>query len=146
MHQTNIFHLVQNGNLKEVKALLDKDPGTVNLKDGHKWTPLYYAVANSDIKMVKLLISKGAHLNIHANMGETPLHLANNIEIAGYLVSQGCDVDLKDNSGLTAYDLALNERNPGLGGFLLSKSTRTGRIRLIEEAEYEDNLYENRNA
>jgi ankyrin repeat protein len=89
--------------------------------------------------MVKLLVSKGANLNIHANMGETPLHLANNIEIAGYLISQGCDVDLQDNSGLTAYDLALNERNPKLGGFLLSKSTRTGRTRLIEEPECEYN-------
>ncbi len=140
MYQTdsNIFNLVQNGNLNEVKALLSKEPATVNLKDSHKWTPLYYAVANSDIKMVKLLISKGAHLNIHANMGETPLHLANNIEIAEYLVSQGCDVDLQDNSRLTPYDLALNERNPKLAGFLLSKSNRTGRMGLIEEPERED--------
>ncbi|MEQ8223681.1 MAG: ankyrin repeat domain-containing protein [Candidatus Eremiobacterota bacterium] len=141
MHQTNIFNLVQNGNLKEAKALLGKDPDTVNLEDGHKWPPLYYAVANSDINMVKLFLSKGAHLNIHANIGETPLHLANNIKISEYLISHGCDADLKDNSGLTAYDLALNERNPKLGGFLLSKITRTGRMRLIKEAECEDNDY-----
>ena len=98
-----IHEAAADGNLKDVKTLLDK--GTdVNAKDKNGMTPLIRALKNENKGMVELLIAKGADVNARDISGHTPLHLA---ALMGYkavlelLIATNTDVNSKNNAGGT---------------------------------------------
>jgi ankyrin repeat protein len=67
-------------NLKNtVKAILDNkgDPNHVVEPSGN--TPLHYAVQNSNLEIVKLLIAAGANINVINNDNTTPISMALNL-------------------------------------------------------------------
>jgi len=37
----DIYKAIENGNIKEVKSLIEKDPNLVFFKDDYGWTPLH---------------------------------------------------------------------------------------------------------
>ena len=53
----------------------------IEKSDRNGWTCLHAAVAFGNIKMVKLLLRKGASHNLETNTGETPMTLTNSAEI-----------------------------------------------------------------
>lgn len=66
-------------------------------------TPLCAALSRSNIKIAKLLIDKGADLNISDRYGKTPLMLSlENKEFAELIINRSVDLDIKDNNGDTA--------------------------------------------
>ena len=63
---------------------------------------LIEAVQGGDTKSVKAIINGGANVNARAEFGETPLHLAQDRNIAELLISKGADIHAKDDEfGMT---------------------------------------------
>ncbi len=63
---------------------------------------------------MKILVEKGAKLDIQDNAGRTALHLASSygkIEVVQYLVNAGADATIKDKDGKTAKDQACEWSN-----------------------------------
>jgi ankyrin repeat protein len=82
----------------------------VNFTDFSGYIALYVAAANGDVEMVKLLIIKGARVNILSKQS-TPLHQAvgsKNLEVVMYLLKNGADVSIVDSNGSTALHWAAN--------------------------------------
>lgn len=48
----------------------------INAKDGYGCSILHYAVLNGQVELASYLLEQGAHKNIRASVGETPLHFA----------------------------------------------------------------------
>jgi ankyrin repeat protein len=90
---------VMHGNVAHAAALLGQG-APVDAPDGMGWTPLFEAVGNSDVAMVKLLIHWGANVRATAG-GATLLHQAATcpdcLELMRILVSRGLDVNAKDH-------------------------------------------------
>jgi len=79
-------------------------------------TPLFLAVSQRDIEIIKFLVSQGANVNMKGSNGWSPLHSAvsrflyakshQNIEIVKFLVSKGADVNAKNQFDSTPLDMA----------------------------------------
>ena len=66
-----------NKELKEIEKLLNKIVSeNVNIKDENGNTPLHVAVQQGNVKVVEVLLNKGANVNVKNSVGETPLDLA----------------------------------------------------------------------
>ncbi|WP_341813296.1 ankyrin repeat domain-containing protein [Wolbachia endosymbiont (group B) of Germaria angustata] len=95
------LNLLIEGNREEgVKNILDnlrrerypsKLLKVVNTLDEYGYSPLRFAIENSNLQIVKYLIENGADLDIKYEKGFTPLHFAalfGNLELARYLVDE----------------------------------------------------------
>ena len=81
---------------------------------GSGGSALHLAAINNRKEVVKLLIEKGANLNVKANNqdGSTPLQWAvigGNLEIVKMLIDAGAKINDKDTKGFTALDATLYE-------------------------------------
>ncbi|XP_043462801.1 poly [ADP-ribose] polymerase tankyrase-2-like [Leptopilina heterotoma] len=73
---TTFLHVVaQRGTVDDVKLLCESG-AKVNLRNKNGETPIFYAIKNHDIGLVKTLIEHGSNLNIISSQNVTPLHLA----------------------------------------------------------------------
>lgn len=89
-------------------------PKYINRQDETGHTLLHYAAANSPThtnnELVKLLIKKGANIDIQSKLGTTPLIGAvvlNNIESVKILIDAGADINIAQNNSLTSLMCAL---------------------------------------
>jgi ankyrin repeat protein len=106
-----IIKAVERGDLALINRLLKQNPALVNAKQGV--TPLHIAVALHNLKVVKLLISKGANVNTPDQLvGLTPLHYAlwGSREMVQLLISKGADVNAK--TGSMTYKLSSHLKIP----------------------------------
>nr|WP_109227129.1 ankyrin repeat domain-containing protein [Orientia tsutsugamushi] len=105
-----LYRAVKDGDLEEVERLLLEEKNIdVNVTDTYLNTPLYYAVANGYIGIVKLLLSHGANINSINCSGNTPLIcsvIAEQVEIVKLLLSHGADVHYKNYHRLAALHYA----------------------------------------
>ncbi len=64
--------------LEKVKQYLEKgaDINVIDANNNNNNTPLHYTVKNNNEEIVKLLLQRGAKVNIRNDKGETPLNLA----------------------------------------------------------------------
>ncbi|MGD9639188.1 MAG: ankyrin repeat domain-containing protein [Alphaproteobacteria bacterium] len=122
-----------SGNVANLKILLDKG-ANINVKDKNGLGVLHFAAdrINPDVstfnllfnkgslrgclESVKLLIAKGAYVNVKDKDGLTPLMIAasnNNKEIVKALIDAGADISATDNKGRNALFIAQqdNSRN-----------------------------------
>ena len=95
-----IWEAAVGGHWNIVKEWLRLDPSLVNITGefmwGKKLTLLHLAANlwNSDVDVLKHLVTQGADVNAKSEDGDTPLHFAaewNSVEIVKYLVSRGAD-------------------------------------------------------
>lgn len=94
----------------------NKDPTLVCVSDVRGYTPLHVAASLGKEDVVKLLTSHDARtVNIKARMGLTPLLVAvgsRQWKVCQMLVAAGAELVVKDASGRSPYDLALDEEAP----------------------------------
>ena len=103
MAQINqLVEAVKQGDLKQVQALIEKNPALVNQYDDTGATPLHYAAYHAHEPIVRFLIEKGAAINsADAKFGATPTgwaieylrelggHLGIELEDLSYAIQQG---------------------------------------------------------
>jgi len=65
-----------NGDLESIKLLLPETVGGLNVLDGDKATPLFYALQEGREDVVKYLMEEGANPNVKNTDGVTPLSIA----------------------------------------------------------------------
>ena len=92
----DIFDAVKAGNLGEVKRHLAEGVD-VNSQDKNKNTPLHFAVQKGFVEIVKFLLDNGTNIHARTDIGYTPLHGANTLEIAAMLIEEGANVNAKGN-------------------------------------------------
>ena len=95
----SIYEAAYDGNIEAVKQHLAA--GTdVNAKDEYSgYTSLHHAANHGLNEIAKLLIKKGANVNLKADFGYTPLMLATNTVIAELLIKNGANVNATHQHG-----------------------------------------------
>ncbi len=71
-------------------------------------TAFHWSAKLGDLKMLKILISKGKNLNIKDNKGRTPIYFAalnNNLDCVKFLYENGGNVFIEDNNGKKPVDV-----------------------------------------
>ena len=96
-----LLQAVRNRNFKQVEQLL-ADGVSPNVNSGR--TPLHYAAYLDDVKIMKLLLDRGAKVNEVDNYGNTALHIAvqeKSKEVIPLLLQHDADVDIQNTFGRT---------------------------------------------
>jgi len=89
-----LIEAVKQGDLESVRAILDTKDEIVNQRDESGAAPLHYATLNGHRQIVRLLLERGAEINIaDSQFGATPTGWAIEYlrEMGGYL-----SIELKD--------------------------------------------------
>uniref|UniRef100_A0A914UXB1 Ion transport domain-containing protein n=1 Tax=Plectus sambesii TaxID=2011161 RepID=A0A914UXB1_9BILA len=89
-----IFRASGQGLLTVVERLLDEDEDRLNAKDSRGWTCLHHASARAKIKIIDLLLGRGADINATDDEGNTALHVAaekNKRDVIEHLLVHGAD-------------------------------------------------------
>jgi uncharacterized protein len=105
-----IFDAAKNGDTTEVEMLLDQGI-SLDIRDSKERTLLMWAAEGARADLVEALVKRGADLDaVDADEGETALmttsysdHL---VEVAKLLVTNGAAVQLRNDNGLTALEIA----------------------------------------
>ncbi|KAG2206579.1 hypothetical protein INT46_002834 [Mucor plumbeus] len=106
--QDNLWVAAGDGQIDRVRELLESGIAV----DGHDqfgYTAMHAAVSYNQIEMVKLLIEKGANVNIEDFEKDTPLYVAENVEMAQLLLDNGADPKHTNEEGITPALTALEE-------------------------------------
>lgn len=97
-----IHKAVREGDIEKVKTLLEENPELVNTKgDLQGEMPIHWAATQGKLDIVKLLIEKGADLNVFNIYGDSPLHGASQrgfASIVDLLIKKGADLDAESLS------------------------------------------------
>lgn len=100
---------IENGNLNTIKNLISEG-ANVNAKGTLVGiSPMHLAVENQDIDFIEFLLSKKADINNTDGQGRTPLFWASYSgysDVVRYLIDQGANVNIKNQDGKTALDIA----------------------------------------
>jgi len=105
----DIIDAIHDGDLHTVKRLIN---GINKRDEDYGYTALMWASVKGRPKIVKYLISKGAHINAKDKYGRTALiligglNVSKRMEIAKLLVSSGADLNIRDKNGETALIIA----------------------------------------
>lgn len=112
---TTLHHACWNNQGEVVKALLEKDPASVNKRNDDGESPLLLAVRQSNLMIVELLLAAGAETDCADIHGIMPLHAAANkgdLFVGKALLAAGADTGKKSIEGQTPLILAAqNGRN-----------------------------------
>ena len=125
----DLYDKVEQNDIEAVKKLLAEGADIneqVEVGGAGTMTPLLAACFYRYEDMAKLLIAKGADINIKTATGQTPLMFAcyHSEEIARLLVSKGAEINVKDGTGAftLCFSAIMNGSVPiTLAEFLLSE-------------------------
>lgn len=98
-----ILQACENGNLEEVKLLIEGNPNLINTTDKDRYTPLHRACYSNNVEVVKYLIQKGANIGAKTEMQWEPLHSCcqwNHKECAAILIQNGANVNAKSEGSM----------------------------------------------
>ncbi len=115
-----------NGDTELVKLLLDHD---ADLNGSAGSTPLYRATQKGNLKIIELLLAKGADPDATAADGMTPLHEAarkGDLEAVQTLVDHGADVNALTAFGKPSIHLAVYGGYADVAAYLREKGATPG--------------------
>jgi ankyrin len=136
---SSAFHLAcTTGDTDVIKTLLDLascNPKLARLidqkeEDAHEQTPLQIAILWDKVKVVKVLLTRGANLEIKNARGQTALHIAaggddmENKLHTELLLSSGANISVVDAAGRTPEELAFKNNRMGAFHSLLGARKR----------------------
>ncbi len=90
-HTNQLNSLIADGRVYDVAALLDSE-ANVN-GNGSRWSPLLTASEHEQPEIIRLLVSRGADINLGNENGWTPLHNAIDVAIDGAAQCQLPEID-----------------------------------------------------
>ena len=97
-----LHYACMHGRVEVVKALLKRDPSTINNKDQDNFTPLIHAVVHHELPCVQQLLMYGARIDPESEADHVPLNLAcqyGSTAIAELLLAKNARI-LPDAEGL----------------------------------------------
>jgi ankyrin repeat protein len=107
-----IHDLIKNNEIEKVKSLLAKNAKLKGARDDLLQTPLHVAAAYGRVEIVKLLLDRGAELDVQAYNQFAPLHLTENLEIVKLLIAHKADLEAMSAGG-TALQRAADRSQRG---------------------------------
>ena len=122
---------MQQSDIEKIKELI-KEGTNLNIF-ADSMPPLYHAVNNGNLEIVKLLVENGADVNVKNVVGQTPLHEAARcgyFEIVKYLIDKGADINAYDCVERTPLDYA---RLPDIRDLLFNLGGTETTEEVIEE-------------
>ena len=87
-------------------------------RGGRQRTAIFYVKSR---KMLELIVSKGAEVKVNDIQGYTPLHFADNPEVADYFLDKGLDIEAKNVSGYTPLYRAIKDERYETARFLFEQ-------------------------
>ncbi len=131
-----LIDAVQNEDVAQVKKLIAEGANVNTVAPGYGTTPLMLAATVRNPEMVKMLLDKGAKVNVADRRGITPLWEAvhemwgmdvdkkDTIEVVKMLLSKGANVNARNFLGQTVLGEAARRNNPELMKMLLAKKPK----------------------
>lgn len=123
--------------LDRIKLLISSglDVNAINLEDltnkphrgGDDQSPLMYAAASGKVDIAKLLLDKGADVNLKDKKGKTALSFAKDGGVAQLLIRAGADTNAKDRYGNTSLNEAIINGRSDVVAAILSSSSKTSK-------------------
>jgi hypothetical protein len=127
----DLHYAVRDGDLKEVRKLLDKG-ADVNARDKYGWTPLHEAASYGHLDIVKLLVERGADVNARDKDGRTPLDLAKRMkpwDIADFLENY------RESTVVEIADIRHSPLSEGLWGRIFVLMRGSGNVNIDLEGD-----------
>lgn len=103
----------------ELFKYFTKKGGNIYRKNELGETFLHTAANNTSI--LDFLTTNGLNVNEPSKLGQTPLHLSNNVEAVNLLLSLGADINVRDNFGWTPLHYAALDGDANLVKLFLEK-------------------------
>ena len=136
----NIFDAIKKDDIARVQKLIESG-ADVNQINENGQTPLHAACFFDSLKIVRLLLKKGAKktINVQNKNGLTPLHWAcekNNLKTTELLLKNGAtkSVDTPENNyGMTPLFLACNKNNLKMATLLLQYGANVNHVNVNGE-------------
>lgn len=126
---------VQLEEYDKVKALIEKGV-EINTNKCDGYTPLILAITNNDIRMIKLLVSQGADVNmLEIKEGGIPLTWAvskGNLDIVKYLVISKAEVNKPNRDGHTALMWAAENGYLDIVKYLVENPFEKARVNITD--------------
>jgi len=121
--KSQAFELAQQGDIVQMKALLDKHPEVVNAQDNHGVTPLHWAIAAGSAPVVELLLAKGAEVNpTDNNTSPAPIAVRQpNIVITRLVLERVTDINARYDGKDTLLHIAAKAHNAKAVELLLAR-------------------------
>ena len=107
--QTCLYYTCRDGKNLCCEYLIDECKLNPNEIDIYGQNPIYYAVRDGRIDTIKLMIEKGANINIEDKYGQNCIFYAIRecrYEIIQYLIEKGANVNQVDKKKMTPYSFA----------------------------------------
>ncbi|MES0488637.1 MAG: ankyrin repeat domain-containing protein [Leptospirales bacterium] len=108
-----LLKYADEGEVKELKALINKSGVDLNHTDRSGDTALHLAASRGHLEVVQLLVASGANVNVqNLHRKSSPLHNAaynGHLGIVEYLLKNNAEVDIADNSGQTPLSFAARQ-------------------------------------
>jgi ankyrin repeat protein len=120
----DIHELSKTGELKKIKALIEKEQELIEKKDDQGWSPLHHASFHGHNEVVEFFIANGAEINALDNAGCTPLHravLRGHIEVTKILFEAGAEINKISTFGSTPLAYAVRGNQKDVMEYLISK-------------------------
>jgi len=109
----DLFDAANAGNIQQIKKLLSQGMD-INVYNDQRETALHMAAARGHYQAVIFLVKSGAYVNAPTVKNWIPLHHAvrfRHPNIVNFLVQRGSSPQARTSDGLTAVDMARNNRD-----------------------------------
>ncbi|XP_048522712.1 serine/threonine-protein phosphatase 6 regulatory ankyrin repeat subunit C-like [Dendroctonus ponderosae] len=122
-NKDTLLHIaVSTGSSEMLQYLLTLGDGLVNRTNYCGRTPLFLAIIQRSLKLVKELIEAGANVNVADFEGNTPLHkAAHSPKIAHVLIKNGADLNAQNHYGETPLHASICDNYSFVNGSICSE-------------------------